>query len=223
MSRWLTRLAAALSLVLVVGLAAGGPARAAIDKERATTFVEQLTETAIEDIAAAEAPMNERIERFRDLFRDYFDVPIIARLVLGRYWRSANDAEREAFVEVFREVTIYRWAGLFDKYEGQKLKVTGVSAENRSALVHTRVVQPDGGDPVSVDWRLRPGESGDLRVIDITVEGVSMVITQRSEYASVVNNHGGDVGALNAALTEKLEAYRQRGAPPPPGLPTDGN
>ena len=47
------------------------------------------------------------------------------------------------------------------------------------------------GQPIRVDWRVRRG-----KVIDVIVEGVSMSVTQRSEFASIIQRNGGKVSAL---------------------------
>jgi len=194
-------------------------------------------------------PYDERIERFRTLLRQGFNVPLISRLVLGRYWRRADESTRDRFADVFEKFTVYRYAGLFDKYKGQELSVVGVSEDGRNgAMVTSRVKQPQG-EAVRVRWRLRPASgdaagSGDgdaeaagqetdrpkgltvegdgprWKVVDIVVEGVSMIVTQRDEFGSIARRQG--VDGLIKALKNKVAQFRQDGPPDPPEVVKQG-
>jgi len=203
-ARLMTAAAAALAL------AAAAPAAQALDLDQAKTFVGTVAEKGIEDVVQADVPQDQKIERFRDLFTTYFDVPSIARFVLGRHWRQASPAEQERFIELFREVNVYTWARRFKDYSGEQLTIAGVQPDgDKGAFVDTLVEQTGGQQPLSVRWRLRERDGGPMgmQVVDLVVEGVSMAITYRSEYASIIQNNGG-VGSLNDLLAQQLDRLR---------------
>ncbi len=249
MMKSLSRMVAAAGL-LALGLAAvPASASGGLNKERAGQFVDKLAQRAISEIATADISQQERIERFRTLLRQGFNVPLISRLVLGRYWRRADESTRDRFADVFEKFTVYRYAGLFDKYKGQELSVVGVSEDGRNgAMVTSRVKQPQG-EAVRVRWRLRPASgdaagSGDgdaeaagqetdrpkgltvegdgprWKVVDIVVEGVSMIVTQRDEFGSIARRQG--VDGLIKALKNKVAQFRQDGPPDPPEVVKQG-
>jgi phospholipid transport system substrate-binding protein len=196
------RLAAIALGVMLLG-AAPESARAASEDE-AGRFIAELTETAIDSLTDDSVPPAERESRFRDLFRANFDVPAIGRFVLARYWRAADAAEKEAFLEVFEDVMVRRFAPQFSGYAGTRLEVTKVQplSDNRQYIVNTRIDPPDG-KPFAVDWRVR--ETGDgYKVLDVIGEGVSMALTLRSEYTSVIKRAGG-VGGLIEQLRKQVE------------------
>lgn len=195
------------SCLVVLVFANAAPAGAQ-DLEKARSLVQVIAEQGISDVVNAPIPHEQKIERFSDLFATYFDIPSIARFVLGRHWRSATPEEQERFVELFRQVNVYTWARRFKDYSGQELAVTNVQPDgDKGALVETRVEQVGGQQPLIVTWRLR--ERGDtFKVVDLIVEGVSMAITYRSEYGSVIAQHGDHVGRLNDLLAQQLERLR---------------
>ena len=87
----------------------------------------------------------------------------------------------------------------FSEYEGQEIEVVGSRAQNeRDVLVNSILKQASGPD-VKVDWRVRQ-RNGKFRVVDIIVEGVSMALTQRSDFSSVIQRGGGDIEALLSHL-----------------------
>lgn len=198
------------AVLVAVTLLGIGPAARAVEGDTAKDFVATVAQKGIEEVVAAELPQAEKISRFRDLFTTYFDVPSIARFVLGRYWRQATPEEQERFVELFKEVNVYTWARRFKDYSGQELQVVASQPDgDKGAFVETRVQQTGGQEPLSVRWRLRARDNGPmgLQIVDLVVEGVSMAITYRSEYASVIESKGG-VGALNDLLAEQLDRLK---------------
>lgn len=204
----LTRVLPAACLGLA--LLGASPAARALDVDQAKAFVDTVARQGIEDVVQADLPQDEKIARFRDLFTTYFDVPSIARFVLGRYWRQASPEEQQRFVELFKEVNVYTWARRFKDYSGQELAVVAAQMDgDKGAFVDTRVDQTGGQAPMSVRWRLRAREDGPMgmKVVDLVVEGVSMAITYRSEYASVIEGQGG-VKALNDLLEQQVSRLK---------------
>jgi len=197
------RLAAvALSLML---LAAVPDAAVASSAEQAGRFIAEMTETAIEGLTDNAVPAAERESRFRNLFRAHFDIPAIGRFVLARYWRTADAAEQKDFIAVFEDVMVRRFAPQFTGYAGTRLEVTKVQPldDSRQFMVSTRIDPPDG-KPFTVDWRVREGDEG-YRVLDVIGEGVSMALTLRSEYTSVIKSAGG-VSGLIEQLRRQVES-----------------
>lgn len=193
-------LAALLALSLVAA-AAPGVARVANDPAH---FVQSLAQEALDDLASPAIPEPQRIARFRALFTDAFDVPLIARFVLGRYWRQATDAERAEYVRLFDELVVQTYVRRFNEFNTARIRVLSTSKPNEDNDVIVAVEGVVAGKPpVRLDVRVRQN-GGDYRIIDVAIEGVSMAITQRDEFASVIQRGGGRVEALLANLREKV-------------------
>lgn len=203
--RWIVPVVLVMGAVLVSGLS--GPAKAA-DLDSARALVSEIAEKGVREVVAADVPQTEKITRFRTLFDQYFDMPSIARFVLGRSWRDADAAQQTRFVEQFRELNVYTWARRFKDYNGQTLMVTGVQADGETgAFVDTIVEQKNGQKPLSVRWRLRARENG-WRVVDLIVEGVSMAITYRSEYSAALSDPSVTVDRLNDLIGMQINQMK---------------
>lgn len=184
--------------------AAGG-----IPTEQASGFVRSIETRAVEDVLTADVSHAEKLSRFRTLFGETFDVPAIARFVLGRYARALTPEDREAFTATFNEVIVYTWARRFTQYyTDQQLDILNVFPDGPTgALVNSAITGGDG-PPILVTWRLRDRGDRGLRVVDVDVENVSMGRIMRQDYATVIRNNGNEVSALTAQLSEQVGQLR---------------
>jgi phospholipid transport system substrate-binding protein len=153
----------------------------------------------------------ESMKRFRGMLNEGFDVPYISRFVLGRYWQSATPEQQQEYSRLFERLIVQVYADRFAQYSGQNLsleetlKITGHRPEgDNDSIVSTQIIRPDA-PPVAVDWRVR--HRGDtMKIIDVAVEGVSMSVTQRSEFASVIQRGGGQISALLDSLRQRVSS-----------------
>ncbi len=191
---------------LGTGLGAPRPAAAAGAGDPAI-FVHEFSVQAIEVLADNSLNDALRQRAFRNLLTAGFDVKSISRFVLGRYWRKATEAERAEFTGLFEDLVVATYSRKFSDYSGQTLKVEAIRTENeKMAAVASRILR-QGGEPIRIDWRLlRRGES--WRIVDVVVEGMSMVLSQRSEYAAVIKSDGGKIEGLLVKLREKTTRLR---------------
>lgn len=160
-------------------------------------------------------PSDQRPAEFRQLFTEEFDVPLIAQFVFGRYWRAAPPTQRQQLIDTFQDYLVARYGDRLTAYadSGRAPVVTGVRLVEDGILVSSVVVlgrSPTQGGrgaalaPLTVDWRL-VAEDGDggYKIADVIVDGVSMAITQRSEFADEIQREGGQLPALVAILREQ--------------------
>jgi phospholipid transport system substrate-binding protein len=126
------------------------------------------------------------------------DVSLLGQLVLGRYWRQANPSQRTEYLILFRRYMFQTFVQRLRQYVGSDL---GAASERfqiiasrpvgtRDILVQSRVAPPSS-QPLRVDWRLRE-RPGEPVIIDLIVEGISLLVTQRSEFAAVLERGGID-------------------------------
>lgn len=201
-----------LTIVGAVALLAVGAPRPAVAAGLGdpAIFVRNFSAQAI-DVLADRSLSGERRElAFRELLTTGFDIKAISRFVLGRYWRRTTEAEREEFMGLFEDLIVATYSRKFSDYSGQTLKVEAIREENeRMAVVASRILNPTG-EPIRIDWRLlRRGKS--WRIVDVVVEGMSMMLSQRSEYAAVIKSDGGKVHGLLVRLREKVARVRSAG------------
>ncbi|MFQ5473949.1 MAG: phospholipid-binding protein MlaC, partial [Dehalococcoidia bacterium] len=179
---------------LTAGLAALAGARlvaASPTPHPAASFLDSVRQRAIDRLTDDSISEADREATFRGLLNEAFDIPTIGRFVVGRYWRSADEAQRHAFLEVFEDAIVQRFLPLFSQYKGEQLIVEKAAPDKKNpklAVVDSTYIDAQGRS-AKVSWRVRERKSS-YQIFDVVVEGVSMAITLRSEYASVIKNAG---------------------------------
>jgi phospholipid transport system substrate-binding protein len=196
----MTRRSLLTTLLLLIASASLTVAPNAIAAD-ANVFMNELWNRAVE-VLSKKAPLTERLARFRQLFHADFDGPGIARFVLGRYWRSASEEEQQEYLKLFENYVVFVYGTRLSNFGGETFKVRGSRTDENGTIVSTDIISPSGEAPIKVDWRLVEG-NGAFKVNDVIIEGISMMVTQRSEFASVIQRHGGQVAGLLALMREK--------------------
>ena len=218
--RTLLRNLSAAFAALLLALAAPGAASAqsgnaesnAALADGASRYITDLSQTTIDRLSPEDISAAERAERARDILEENFAGRDLARFVLGRYWRVASEQQRERFMTLLREVALTRFMPTFQNLSMDQVTIERAIADPQAkgvARVITRVDVPDRA-PVKLAWRVRPTDDGSFEIVDIMAEGVSMAITLRSEYSSVIEQNGGQVEALLTRLEKRLQS---NGAP----------
>lgn len=173
--------------------------------DAAAAFVQKMGDEALTSLTAKDLDQATRESRVRSLLNKNFDVQTIGKFALGTYWKTATEAEKSEYMKLFENMIVTTYAQRFSEYSGQAFKVGNtVAASARDTIVNSQIIQKDG-PPVNVQWRVRGG-----KVIDVIVENVSMSVTQRSDFAAVIQSGGGKVSALN----ESLKARKVKAATP---------
>jgi phospholipid transport system substrate-binding protein len=195
------RISATVGALLVSALLLASPRPAEAQDARA--FVGTLGEQAIQVLGPSVSEV-QRQARFRELFRNDFDLPGIGQFVLGRYWRVATPQEQKDFLGLFQEYLVRAYSARLGQYGGEPFHVTGARPNGAETIVASQIIRTNG-TPIAVDWYLIT-QGGGFKITDVYVGGVSMKVTQRDEFASVIQRNGGRVAALIAQLRQKLAA-----------------
>jgi phospholipid transport system substrate-binding protein len=146
-------------------------------------------------------PAATRLQRFRELLGGDFDLPSIGQFVLGRYWRVATPEQQQQFLGLLQEYLAQAYAGRLAEYAGEPFHALSARQEGDGTIVTSEIVKNDGGK-IRVDWYLV--NRGGWKISDAYVAGVSMKITQRDEFASVIQQGGGQVQYLIDRLRQKV-------------------
>ena len=185
----------------LIGLTLSNAPAMSADRDKAKVrgaeaFVHNVAERGLGFLSDEALSHEARTREFRSLLIDSFDIKTIGRFSLGRYWRKATPDQRKEFIHLFREMIVASYASRFNEYSGQKLIVTTARPEGKKdVIVASKIVSPAGGPDVVVRWRVRENQKS-YQVIDVIIEGVSMLVTHRSDFAAVIERGGGDVDVL---------------------------
>jgi phospholipid transport system substrate-binding protein len=133
----------------------------------------------------------------------YIDFEEATRLAVGRAWSQATPEQKKKLVSEFRNMLVRTYSNAIEAYQGQTLKVMpsrgGKEDAKDEATVRTQFTRA-GGKPLPIEFQMRKtGET--WKVYDISVEGISLVLTYRSEFDAVVKQDG--VDGLIKRLAEK--------------------
>lgn len=167
--------------------------------EGAENFVNSMASRALEFLGNNGMNQTQRKEEFRKLLNDSFDMSTIGRFTLGRYWRTSTKDQRDEYLTLFKKMVINVYSERFGEYQGQDFETRGHRFDGEKDTIVTSYIVPESGPEIQVDWRVRY-KDGRYSVIDVIVEGVSMSVTQRSDFAAVIQRGGGDVQVLLAHL-----------------------
>ena len=143
-----------------------------------------------------------RFTQLEPVIRRSFDIASMARLAVGPFWTSLTEAQRQQVTESFGRYLSAIYADRFDSYAGQRLEVIGEQPAPSGTIVRSQIIKANG-EPVKVDYMMRPNGEGWL-ISDIYLDGaISEVATRRSEFAAILKKDG--IDSLIAALNRKAD------------------
>ena len=142
-----------------------------------------------------------RRQRIVAIAYEQFDFTTMSKLVLAKYWKSFDAKQREEFMKEFKDFLAHRYGDRIDRYEQEKVEVLGEhAASGGDAVVATKIHSPKAAEAIAVEYRLR-SRDGVWRMIDVKIEGISLVSNYRDQFHEVLS-HGGPEKLL-AQLRER--------------------
>lgn len=185
--------AIAPAMLIPSALAAGDPAG----------FVQDVSNKAITDLAVAHnATDQERAAKLKPILEQYFDMPGIAKYMLGSYWRKATPDEQSGFTAALTDFLALSYGKRFATYTGHQMQMGRVRDDGDGLSTVFSVVKLPSGEEARVDWSVL-AQGATYKISDVKVEGLSLADTHRQEFASVISNNGGSVAALIDVLKKK--------------------
>ncbi len=177
-------------LILIPVLATGSNL---IEEEK---FVKKFADEAITILNNKQLEKSEKNDQFTNLVMSAIDLNLISQFVLSKSWKSATDDQKERYISAFKKYFINSYANKLDQYSGEKIIVNGSEGAGKYVIVDTDIVR-EGTDTLKINlkWRLL-NKNNDIKIIDLNIEGISLVIAQREEFQSFLSNNGGDLNAL---------------------------
>ncbi|MEH6502531.1 MAG: ABC transporter substrate-binding protein [Cycloclasticus sp.] len=155
-----------------------------------------------------QAKLNDRAYIFKlvdEVLEPRVDLDKISKLVLGKYWRTATDKQKNDFQKEFKNLLVNTYATAFTEFEEWTVHFLPISmaADDDRVIVKTEIIQPSR-PPVAVDYRMALNKNGEWKAYDVIIEGISMVTNYRGSFATSIRNSGGLENVIKA-LIEKNE------------------
>jgi phospholipid transport system substrate-binding protein len=193
-----------LSAILACLMALALPARAQQDlgpEELVRKVTQDVLDAIRSDKQLAAGDKQKALRLAEEKVLPHIDFEEATRLAAGRAWAQATPEQRRRLVEEFRRMLVRTYSNAISAYEGQTMQVLPVRVKpgDTEVTVHNRYIRA-GGKPLPVDYQMHKTSQG-WKIYDITVEGVSLVLTYRSEFDAIVKQEG--IDGLIKRLEEK--------------------
>ncbi len=164
-------------------------------------FVEKLGKEVVEKVSNTDISDIERYNNFKQLYLSSFDNYYISRFVLGRYWKTIDKGIQKKFVNSFNNYIVATYAPKFKGWEGT-FKAVDSLLENNYYNVKMDILNEDG-PTLKMMWKMYLNKNKEFKILDVNIDGVSMLVTQRAEFLSVIKNHPNGVVGLIDAMNKK--------------------
>ncbi len=178
-----------LFLLVMLFLPAGVQPASATTKAGAVQHIQLLGEQAFGALQRGDMSLEKREAVLADILSRGFALPLIARFVLGRYWRSATPEQRDSYVDLFGRFVIKSYSRHLGGFAGSSFDIVGAEPIGKSDFLVTTILHRKSGSPFKAGWRVRLIDDKH-KIIDVMVEGISMAVSQRQEFGSVLKRNG---------------------------------
>jgi phospholipid transport system substrate-binding protein len=182
-------------------LAANTWTAAAATDELVRNFVERVNEASTDLLSSDETAD----QRCRSLLGWAFDVPAMAQYALGKAWDKVSSADREAFLAAFEDGIVAAYLRRMRDWRGATISFVGLRPSSGGVrLAASRLSLPDAQE--TWIWKLRPSDQS-WRIVDVAIDGSSVLNTERQEYADILAANHGDINAVIASIRKRIAAH----------------
>ena len=159
-------------------------------------FVTSFADSAISILSNDSLSDVERTSSFTELVMSSIDLNLISKFVLSKAWKNASDEQKEAYLIAFKDYFVSSYANKLDQYTGEKIDVIGSQEAGKYVIVESNIIR-EGTDTLKINlkWRLL-NKDNQIKIIDLNIEGISLVIAQREEFQSFLANNDYDLDKL---------------------------
>jgi len=191
-----------LAAAVAVGLCASAFTAPAMAADGPAQLIQSVADQVIQIVKQAKGP--DREAAIQNILTSNFDMSYMARAALGTHWDGTGEPDRERYLKAVVSAEAHAYSERFGQYAGQTLSVGRVTPRATGvSVVESKLNQSDGA-PINVQWEVRDTGQG-LRITDVKIEGVSMVMTRRSDFNSYIQGHGGQVEPLIQELERRAK------------------
>ena len=184
------------------------PARASDQITAANNVITSMISEVETYLETDPGDIEKRTENITKLLDTHFDLPAIARFSAGPYWRAASEQERVDYVQTMRDVVVDTVVRNFDQLSG--LRHTTIDSQvkgDKMVLVRGTFNDSTGKrPPVSIGWRVITPAMAPAKVLDVEIENISMLVTQKQENITIIRQNEGRFSALIEAMRKRQQA-----------------
>jgi phospholipid transport system substrate-binding protein len=158
--------------------------------DTAIEIVEQLHANLLEVMQAADTiNFAERYSRLEPTIVGSFDTPVIAKVILSRYWKDLTKQQQVYFIELFNRLTVATYASRFNSFDDEIFRTKTVEQLKKGRILVRSEIQSSKEDPVNLDYLMHKNNDS-WYIISVIADGVNDLSLKRAEYSTIIKKSG---------------------------------
>ena len=159
-------------------------------------FVRKFADEAILILSDKNIAEKDKNNEFTNLVMAAIDINLISKFVLSKAWKFATDDQKVRYINAFKNYFINSYANKLSQYSDERIIITGSEEAGKYTIVNSNIIR-EGTNTLKINlkWRLL-NKDGIIKIIDLNIEGISLIIAQREEFQSFLANNDNDIEAL---------------------------
>jgi len=204
---------AAIGFVLAASFSVGSYAADEAPDALVKRISQEVIDTAKADKDIQGGNQKRVLELVEAKILPYIDFQRMTALAAGRFWREATPDQQKQLIEEFRSLLVFTYSGAISQIKDQKLefKPMRASPSDTEVEVRSQVLQPRGGDPIQLNYRMEKLAAG-WKIYDVNVLGAWLVETYKGSFAAEINKSG--IDGLIQVLKDKNKKLATSAAKP---------
>ena len=197
--------------LIMIAMLAFAPLAMAADQTNPYTLMNEAAQKTFDRLKVEQPKIRQDPDYLRQIVAEellpYVQIKYAGALVLGRYYKDATPAQREAYFKAFGEYLKQAYGQALALYNGQSYQIAPEQPLGNADIVAIRVTitDPNGRPPIRLDFQWRKNsQTGNWQAYDMIAEGVSMITTKQSEWSDLLRTKGID------GLTAQLQAISRQ-------------
>ena len=177
-------------------------------RNAAIEIVEQLHTNLLEVMQTADTmSFAERYAKLEPTISESFYTPLIAKVILSRYWKDLTQEQQTDFIDLFNRQSTATYASRFDSFDDEVFKIKTVEQLKKGRLLIRSEIQSKGEDPVNLDY-LMHNNNGNWYIISVIADGVNDLSLKRAEYSAIIKENGYEY--LVTSIEQKITDLRNK-------------
>ena len=175
-------------------------------QQKAREFIESFAERAISIINNKDLTESEYLGEYRSILNETFAINYIARISLSRHRKKASKEELLIYYSLFPEFILKVNSSRLRKLDTKKIVIEKITPHAKlDIFIRTKAYNSENKS-LDIDWRVRSDKDGNIKIIDVKIEGISMVATQRDDFTARISSSG--VNGLNQYMKNIIDGFK---------------
>ena len=155
-------------------------------------FFNSTTHLVITIIKDNNTHEDQKVQKLRDLFEKNVDIQWMSRFAIARYWNIMNESQRANYINKYHDYVMELYVPKFREYNNNAVTINSIKAMDRGQYIVATQIVSANGKQYDVSYRCKQYDDGTIKIIEIIGENISLINSQRSEFASIIEKDGVD-------------------------------